>query len=486
MEAPVEEVQSRSVWERLRLRRAKAPKATIDVVHAPPLSPLAPVDFSDSNQVSCVLEIAARIGEILITAGCTNSDASDQAKAVTESFGLWNVHVDMTASRIKLFSNAGGDPSNPVVHVRVIKPSAQNFDRLSQADKLIRDIRAGRADIAEAQRRLDHIQYSPVPFGLMQVSLSWGVLGGAVAVLLGGGVAVTIISAFAATIIILLSEALGRAGLPIFFQNTVGGIFASFLATVSYHVADYYGVQLRPSTIIATSIIAMLAGLTLVQAIQNGVTAAPITANARFFDTVIITGGVVAGVGIGVILASKIGLALPPLETISPPNFASLSMRVAGSVFATCGFARACYANWSAVGISALTAFFGSSLYYFILIPAGVDHITSTAILATMIGLLGGLLARRFQVPPLIVAIAGVTPMLPGGTIYRGMYGLLHDQLLVGFSNMVFAFATATALSAGVVFGEWIARRLRRPRGLSQYKKALKRLAKLQRVNPWV
>ena len=49
------------------------------------------------------------------------------------------------------------------------------------------------------------------------------------------------------------------------------------------------------------------------------------------------------------------------------------------------------------------------------------------------------------------------------------MYGMLHHQLTVGLSNLTFAMSTAMALSAGVVFGEWITRKIRRPRGLGKY-----------------
>ena len=98
-----------------------------------------------------------------------------------------------------------------------------------------------------------------------------------------------------------------------------------------------------------------------------------------------------------------------------------------------------------------------------------LDDVIAIALTATLIGLIGGLLARRYQVPPLIVAIAGVTPLLPGLAIYRGMYGMLHDQLTVGLGNLTIAMSTAMTLSAGVVFGEWIARKIRRPRGLGKY-----------------
>lgn len=125
----------------------------------------------------------------------------------------------------------------------------------------------------------------------------------------------------------------------------------------------------------------------------------------------------------------------------------------------------------------------GSSLFYFVLVPTGVNDITATATTAVIIGLVGGLLGRRYQIPPLVISIAGITPLLPGSAIYRGLFGLLNEQILVGFSNLTYAFAAATALSAGVVFGEWIARRLRRPPSLAHYRKVAVRIMRARRRN---
>ena len=49
------------------------------------------------------------------------------------------------------------------------------------------------------------------------------------------------------------------------------------------------------------------------------------------------------------------------------------------------------------------------------------------------------------------------------------MSSVLNDQFVVGMSNLGLALTTATALAAGVVLGEWIARRIRRPRILHRY-----------------
>ena len=168
------------------------------------------------------------------------------------------------------------------------------------------------------------------------------------------------------------------------------------------------------------------------------------------------------------------GVTLPELETVVSPNLASTTLKVTAGAVAAAGFAIACYSEWSSVLVSGMTAGMGSFVQYFILVPLGVGPVISIGILATIIGLTGGLLARRFLIPPLITAVAGITPLLPGLSIYRGMYALLHEQMVVGLSNMALALGIASGLAAGVVLGEWFARRLRRPPGFNHYRELWK------------
>ena len=64
--------------------------------------------------------------------------------------------------------------------------------------------------------------------------------------------------------------------------------------------------------------------------------------------------------------------------------------------------------------VAGATAAVGTSMFYASMLVLGMSHITSAAIAATTIGFGGGLLARRFLIPPLLTAVAGITPMLPG------------------------------------------------------------------------
>ncbi|MDO4929302.1 MAG: threonine/serine exporter family protein [Corynebacterium sp.] len=466
-------------------RPATSRLATIDEAGTPPLAPLAPNHFESRGEISGVLNIAARIGEILINAGVTNTDAAIYVRSVLESFGLWGVHVDLTHQRINLYANIPGEHGINMVHV--VRGGAQNYRQLAQCDALIRDIHAGKAGPAAAEIRLDSIAAYDKDMEDFGVKLSWSVLGAAVSAMIGGSIYVILVTWVASLLIMHLTYWLDKKGLPVFFQNAAGGVLATFIAGVTYRIGMEFDVLIRPSMIIATSIVVMLAGLTLVQALQNGVASAPITAMARLFDTLMVTAGVVAGVGMGIMLMSYLGISLPPMETTAAPNFNSNFVRVLGGTFASAGFARACQAQWPAVFSSMGTAFMASCLYYYVFLEVNMSDPMATALTATTMGLLAGLVGRRFQVPPVIIAVAGVTPLLPGLAIYRGLYGLLNDQILAGFTNLTFAFVTATALSAGIVFGEWIARQLRRPvrlqNTLRYYRRRARRRMRLEQRN---
>jgi hypothetical protein len=93
----------------------------------------------------------------------------------------------------------------------------------------------------------------------------------------------------------------------------------------------------------------------------------------------------------------------------------------------------------------------------------------SSGVAATLVGLAGGLMARRALTPPLVVALAGITPLLPGLKVYRGLYALLNDELVIGANQLLAATGVGGALAAGVILGEWCDRTIRRPRILSRF-----------------
>ncbi|STC68811.1 threonine exporter [Corynebacterium pilosum] len=458
----------KKLWDKIRGSQV----ATIDeATTSPPPSPLAPVDLTDPAQVTAVMNIAARIGDILLSSGTSNADTRAQIHTVASSYGLHYLHIDITFSSIRLHTTIGTTVKTPINVMRVVDGMDPNFSKLTQVDNLIRSIRAGGTRPEIAEKILDEIYLAPPPYGPKLALVGWAVFGGAVAILFGGGFGMAALGGLTSLAIMSINGWLGKHSMPYFFQCVAGGLLATLPAAVAYEIAASAGITFRPSLVIASGIVVLLAGLSLVQSLQDGITGAPVTASARFFETMLNTGGIVAGVATGIQLSAMFGSGLPPMESMgATATFGSAGAIIIAGTVTSAAFAVASYGDWSAVWVAGASSLFGSIAYYLVLLPAQTSPVLAAAICAVMVGLAGGLLARRFGVPPLITQIAGVTPFLPGLTTYRAMYGILNDQLLIGFANLGTAVGTALALAAGVTFGEWVARRIRRPQVITPYR----------------
>ena len=139
---------------RQRLRYGSAHVATIDAAKAaPPPSPLAPVDLTDPAQVTGVMEIAARVGGILIAAGTANTDAQAQIHLVASSYGLHYCHVSILMNTITIHTAIGTGPNRRNLHVFRVAPGiAVDFTKLSAVDHLIRSIHSGATPPAMAEK----------------------------------------------------------------------------------------------------------------------------------------------------------------------------------------------------------------------------------------------------------------------------------------------------------------------------------------------
>ena len=462
------------------MRGSRQRVATIDEARtSPPPSVLAPVDLTDPNQVAAVMMIGARIGEILMANGTTSSDAIAQIRTVTSSYGLHYCHVDITVNTITMNAVIGGKDRTPVTVFRVVTMLSENYHKLQEADRLIRSIRAGATRPEMAEKILDDIDRSPIPYRNTRFLLGWAFMGAAVSILLGGDLLMALVGGITAFLIMGFNKVLSRNDLPYFYHCVLGGFIATIPAAIFYDFAASIGRTVVPSQVIASGIVVLLAGLTLVQSLLDGVTGSPLTASARFFNTALNTGGIVAGVAMGLYFTDIVGVSLPPVETMAPrPSLDGVLWRIFGSATAAAAFAITCFAERTAIIVSFITAAAGSAMYYVFLLPFGTDRFLATAACATVVGLAGGLIARRLMIPPVITAVAGVTPFLPGSGIYRGMYAVLNEQMVVGMSNIFSAIAVCMALAGGVVFGEWLARRIRAPQLYRPYR-AIKRMGRV-------
>lgn len=438
--------------------------ATVDaVVEAP--APVQPIDLSDDATVTQVLDLAERVGEVVLASGTAVTDTQQQIEFIASTYGLTKCDIDVTYNSIRISADRG-PKMPPASTLRVVQYRSLDFTRLAAVDRLTRRIRRELVPPEEALEALDEITSAPHPYNRWVATFGWALLAAGVALLLNGGLAIAALS-FATTVLIdRTNRVLNRRGLPFFFQHMAGGAIATVPAVL---VSTYAGgLHLHPGLVIAAGITVLLAGLQLVGGIEDAITGAPITAAARMLEVIMMTGGIIAGIVLVLRAAELLDLTVPSVDMTSARDLTNLPVKVLAGAVTSLAFALACYAERRALAAAAFSGA-AATVVYLLVQNAGFGPVVSSGVAATVVGLAGGLLARRALTPPLVVAVAGITPLLPGLRVYRGLYALLNDELVLGLNHMFGAFAVGCALAAGVTLGEWIARDLRRPRIMQRF-----------------
>ncbi len=461
--APPRRSLAQRLTRRKDLRRPrKVRRATVDTTTPPP-SPLQPIDLTDDTAVTEVLRLAIWVGEVLMASGTGAIDTQIQVRQVAAAYGLAECDVDVTFNSIAI-SARRGSTLPPAGSIRIVEHRSHDFSRLAAIDRLVRRIRVGAVSPVEARNELESITNSPHPYPRWVSTVAWAGMAGAIAVLLGAGVIVASVALLCTMAIYQTNLVLNRVGLPYFFQQIVGGFIATIPAAGLYSARDAMGLDLRPSLVIASGIVVLLSGLSVVGSVQDAITGAPITASARFFELLMMTAGIIVGVAIGLRVSDAVGLTLPPISAAQySGDLTRIPVQVIAGAFAAGFFALACYAEARAVSVAAAAGAVGSLVYTVLQIWA-TGPIIAAGTAATVVGVAGGLLARRALTPPIIVGIAGITPLLPGLSLYRSLYSFLSNEPLTGLSGLATVFGIGSSLAAGVVLGEWAARTIRRPR----------------------
>lgn len=425
----------------------------------------APLDDASATEV---LELALRIGEVLLSSGTGSSDCIAGVVSVTTAYGLPQVEVDITFTCITVSLHRGLHRP-PVNAMRVVRYRSMDYTRLAEVDRLIRSAQLGHLKPAEAHVELDRITSAPHPYPKVVATLAWSSMAAAVSVQLGGGLLVAAVAFITTGAIDRTSRLVNRSGLPFFFQRVLGAFIATVPAALLYAAQETLGITVAPSQIVAAGIIVLLSGLSLVGSVQDAITGNLVTAAGRFLEVVVLTAGIIVGTALALKLASGLGIELPTLIA-QTSSLGRLPVQVLAAGTAAAMFSLASYAETRSVLYAGVAGAVGYATYG-LGVELGAGIVMSTALAATLVGLAGGVISRRTRIPPLVIAVAGITPLLPGLAIYRALSYLTGNDVLTGAGELGGALAIGGALAAGVVLGEWIALPVRH--GLGRLERAV-------------
>lgn len=406
--------------------------------------------------ITRILDLAMRIGDSMMAVGSSAHEVTLALTRVARAYDLNTVHVNVTYDSV-IVSYHRGDGDQPITLMRVIKAASPDYSKLQRLQALLFEIEDG-LELEEARHAFRHIKRTPFRYRPVVVLCSRALLATGISVMFGGSpviMALTFIAALAAS---LTQAWLLRLRVPRFFSQVAGG-FAVTAVAVTVSALGAAGIDpfvgVRPSIIVASGIMLMLAGLAVVGAAQDAIDGFALTAIGRILDLTIQTLGVVLGILLGLEVGRVLGI-LMVLPTGSQ-EYGPLTALVLGALLASVAVGLSNGAGLRTLVVTgvlsavAIVSFFGAR-------ELGLNPVASSGIGAFLASVVGAFMAYRFHVPSVAVITAAIIPLVPGGTVFQGLLGVVEaggtaDGLVAGGGSLVTAGMIGIALATGASFG---------------------------------
>lgn len=395
-------------------------------------------------------DLAMRVGDVMLRNGAPVADVTEAVLRICRSSGIDNVYVDVTFNQI-LLSYLPSSDAVPITRFRSVPARAHDFGVLDAVESISDRFNRYVIDLGEARTEMADVNRTGRWYPNWMSQLGWCVMCAAAAIMLGGGIVVAAVAFVATWVITAVNAGLGRRGLPVFYQQAVGGIIATFAAMGVWLISP----AVNTSIVVIACIIMLLAGVSSMGAIHDAITGWHLTAVGRVFEAVIHTVGIVVGVQVGVVISRWLEIDI----SISP-NLPVTLMAGFTTIFTFALFGMAYVVGSQGpprtMASAAFTALLSGIVNWATSSVVGIGDLWATGLATLSAGVLAVLFARIHKAPVLIFAMAGAVPMVPGSRIYRGLLALGQDNN-VALENLFAAGAVVVALSAGLVLGQWLA-----------------------------
>lgn len=450
-------------WRRLIGSEAVTePVPLVQQLRGTPYRDLVRMQTPEQQDLRRSLDLVMGIAALGLRTGAGTAEVRTTVLVSAAALGLRDdaLEVDITFGSVLLGYAPPGQP--PVVLVRVVRSPGRDYARMSELHALVVDLVAGRLDRTGANQRLAEVEQMPRPYHRAVVSAAWGGLAASVVLLLGGTPAAAATGFVVTAAVDQVGRQAGRRGLPTFFVTFIGAALAAAAALLAGELSEQLptlGLAGARGTglVVAGGIVALLAGVGLVAAVQDGISGFPVTAVGRLFSVVLTTAAIIAGVAAVLTVAAQTGLASGFLA--DPLAGRPTDVTVAAALLAAVGAACSGLASRAPPRLLVPIAVAGGIGYLLDLVAraAGLPAAISAALACTFIGMVGRVWALRRRASPLAVVVPATTMLLPGLVIFQALREMTTGEAQSGLITLLSAGTIAMAIAGGVVLGDTLA-----------------------------
>lgn len=242
-----------------------------------------------------VLDLAMEAGRILLDAGAEIFRVEETMKRIAQAYGIEKFNSFVLSTGI--FITAENEEGEIYASVKHIPIQSAKLHRIAAVNQLSREITEGKYTLEEAVERLEQIKTMPGKKTITKM-IAAGVGSGGFCYLLGGHFT-DMLAAFLSGFLLytVLVERREKTTSKI-VVNLIGGFSASLFSVLFYKL----GLGHAPGTILVGSIMPLVPGVSLVNAIRDFAEGNYIGGGVRFLDALMVALGVSLGVGLTYIL----------------------------------------------------------------------------------------------------------------------------------------------------------------------------------------
>ena len=405
----------------------------------PPHDPATDARYTD--RIAFVVEMAGQLHAY----GTTAQRLEGAVIAVATRLGLKCEPMSNPTGIVLSFS----DPHRPLGEtdtMRVIRmpPGDTDLAKLCEADRIAEDVMAGRLGIVEGHAALRALERPPTRRGKLAGVLGFGLAAAAI-----GGLLrlpwLDIATAGVAGLLIGLLELASR-GRPQMREagEALSALAAAFVAIlVAACVAP-----LNLNTVIIASLIVLVPGMTLTNAVNELTSQHLVSGTARFAGAMATLMKLTVGSALALGLAQLAGIE-PQVRALRPQPDAVEWGALVLAAFTFAVLFRARRRDYPVVMLAAVCGYLvsriGGELWGS---PAGIF------LSALLVTAAGNGYARWMQRPGALVRVPGILMLVPGSASLRGVMSVVQQQdATVGQSAALGVLNILLALVAGLLFG---------------------------------
>ena len=407
-----------------------------------------------------VLDLGLEIGCGMLAHGASVSSAIRASRHAMRDLGMAEYHTDVTGNMI-IVSVRGETKGEPLTAMRVVPVGHQDFELITLLQQVASEARDN--SIPDSRARIDAILGRQGRWGGLDVSLGFGAVSSAAALMFGAQWIVGLLALIVAWSIHRTQVWLAKRRVSVFFQQCVGGAMAA-AAAVGVALAKGLGVPglagIEPGLIVIGAIISMLAGLAILGASEDAISGLYVTGTAHAIHGLIVTIGLVIGASVVVAGASWLGIPVWIKAQFSIDGLLGpVSVFWSGIVGAAWAFCTR--ASRRAIASAGLIG--AASWWFFLwLLAHRWPVVAATGAAALLVGMASAAAARLLRVQLDSISASAVVPILPGLVTWSGVLKLAlgtgETSFVDGQQDLMTAAAVGIILAAGVAAGAAMAR----------------------------